>query len=93
MRTKIMILVLGLTLVLSVAGVALANDVDLPRWVLSGGASDATGGSVALRATFGQPLVGIATNGSGQISLGQGFWSGGSLPEGLYHVYLPLVAK
>jgi hypothetical protein len=89
------ILMLALALFLTVAGISLAYDAaELPRWVLGGGASDAGGGGgLTLRATLGQPVVGLVTNGSGEISLGQGFWAGGSLPEGLYHVYLPLIKR
>jgi hypothetical protein len=95
MKTKAKIWALVLVLFLAAAGVSLANDtVELPRWVLGGGASDSTaGGGVALRATLGQPVVGLVASSGGEITLGQGFWRGGILPEGLYHVYLPLVEK
>jgi hypothetical protein len=94
MKTKTMILALVLALFLAAAGVSLANDTaELPRWVLGGGASDASGGSVALRATFGQPVVGLITNSGGDVSLGQGFCPGGSLPESRYHIYLPLIKR
>jgi hypothetical protein len=95
MRTRLLFLALGLALFLTVAGAVLANDaVELPRWVLGGGASDSGGGGVVtLRATLGQPVVGLVTGDGGEITLGQGFWCGGSLPVGLYHVYLPLVEK
>jgi hypothetical protein len=94
MKTKVKIWVLVLALFLTMAGVALASDVDLPRWVLSGGATDATtGGGTTLRATLGQPVVGLVASSGGEVTLGQGFWCGGSLPEGLYRVYLPLVEK
>jgi hypothetical protein len=88
MRIKILILALVLALILTTAGVALANGgVELSRWVLSGGASDSAGGGVSLRATFGQPVVGVITG--GEITIGQGFWGG----VAWYHVYLPLVVR
>ena len=94
MRTRALILTLVLTLLLTAAGVALANDaVELPRWVLSGGASDASGGDMIVRATLGQPVVGLVTNGGGDVALGQGFWSGGNLPQSRYQIYLPLIKR
>ena len=87
MRTKI--LILALALFLAAAGVALANGgVESPRWVLAGGVSDSAGGSVTLRATLGQPVVGVVTSGGGDVTLGQGFWHGG-----WYRTYLPLIQK
>lgn len=93
MKTKILILALALALSLLVAGVALANGGVEPRWVLGGGASDSAAGDVTLRATLGQPVVGVVTSGGGDVTLGQGFWCGGSLPEGGYDIYLPLVIR
>ena len=90
MKTKALILTLGLALSLAAVGVALANGgPDLPRWVLGSGASDSTagGGAVALRGTLGQPVVGVVT--VGDIALGQGFWHGAAG----YDVYLPLVLR
>jgi hypothetical protein len=86
MKTKILILLL--VLFLGVVGVALTQSggLDLPRWVLSGGASDSAGGDVTLRATLGQPLVGVIS--SGDVTLSQGFWHGSE-----YDIYLPLVQK
>ena len=89
MKTKILILALVLALFLAAAGVALANDgIELPRWVLGGGASDSTAAGVALRATLGQPVVGSVSGGG--FALGQGFW-GGATPG--YDIYLPLVIR
>jgi hypothetical protein len=90
MKTKVLILALALALSLLVAGVALANGgVERPRWVLGGGASDSAGGA-ALRATLGQPAVGVVTSGGGDIALGQGFWHGGAAQ---YRIYLPFVVR
>ena len=90
MKTKILILAMVLSLSLVVAGAALANNgVELPRWALGGGASDSAADGVTLRATLGQPVVGVVS--SGDVTLGQGFWHGGSLPDGGYDIYLPLV--
>ncbi len=88
---KIRILILALALFLAAAGVALANaGVELPRWVLGGGASDSASAGVTLRATLGQPVVGVVTTGSGDVTLGQGFWHGAT-PG--YNIYLPLVMR
>ena len=89
MNTKILILALVLALILAAAGVALANGgVELPRWVLGGGASDSATGGVSLRATLGQPVVGVVSG--GDITLGQGFWGRAALR---YSVYLPLALR
>ena len=94
MKTKILILALVLALLLAAAGLGLANGVvDLPRWVLSSGASDSVAGDTVLRATLGQPVVGLVASGDGQVTLGQGFWHGGSLPVGGYDIYLPAVLR
>jgi hypothetical protein len=92
MKTKILILSVVLVLSLVVVGLALAIDgVELPRWVLGGGASDSSGGGTTLRATLGQPVVGVVS--SGEITLGQGFWHGGELYAPQHFVYLPITAK
>ena len=86
---KAQILILVLALFLAVAGAALANgDVELPRRVLSGGASDSAAEGVALHATLGQPVVRVVSR--GDVTLGQGFWGGAALG---YNVYLPLVIR
>jgi hypothetical protein len=76
---------LVLALSLALAGLALADShLERPQQVLGSGASDATGGAVRIRATLGQPVVGgISSRG---VTLGQGFWHGGT-----YRIYLPLV--
>jgi hypothetical protein len=92
MKTKILILAMVLVLFPAAAGVALANGgLELPRWVLGGGASDSAASDVTLRATLGQPVVGVVSG--GDVTLGQGFWHSGSLPEGGYDIYLPLVQR
>jgi len=89
MKTKILILALVLALFLAAVGVALANgNVELPRWVLGGGASDSVGGDVTLRATLGQPVVGVVSG--GDVTLGQGFWCSATLG---YNIYLPLAIR
>jgi hypothetical protein len=94
MKTKVPILALALALSLMVVGLALANaGVEWPREVLGGGASDSAADGVTLRATLGQSLVGVVTSGSGDITLAQGFWHGGSLPDGEYDIYLPLAIR
>ena len=89
MKTRILILALVLALFLAAAGVVLANDgIELPRRVLGGGASDAAVGGTTLRATLGQPLVGVVSRGG--VTLGQGFWGGATAG---YNIYLPLVIR
>ena len=54
-----------LVLFLAATGVALANDgIELPRRVLGGGASDSAVGGTTLRATLGQPVVGVVSRGA-----------------------------
>ncbi len=89
MKAKILILMLVLALFLAAAGVALANNgVELPRRVLGGGASDSAAGNVTLRATLGQPVVGVVSGGN--VTLGQGFWLGAITG---HNIYLPLVLR
>ena len=84
------VLTVALALSLLVAGLALANGtVARPREVLSAGASESTAaGGVSLRATLGQPLVGVVS-GSGAVTLGQGFWHGAAQ----YRIYLPVALR
>jgi len=96
MKTKNLILALALALFLAAAGVALANGGPEPPWeVLGSGASDSAATGVSLRATLGQPVVGIVTasGANGDITLGQGFWHGGITPATDYKVYLPVVFR
>jgi hypothetical protein len=89
MKTKMVILVLVLALILALTGAALANSsLARPREVLGGGASDSAAGEVTLRATLGQPVVGVVS-GAG-VTLSQGFWHGGALG---YDIYVPLVLR
>jgi hypothetical protein len=85
------VLTVALALSLLVASLALANGtVDRPREVLSGGATNATAsGGVSLRATLGQPLVGIVSASGGDLTLAQGFWHGAAA----YRIYLPLATR
>jgi hypothetical protein len=92
---KTIVLILGLVLALSmVAGLALAAGAERPREVLSGGASEASAGALRLRATLGEPMVGLvsASGPGGDVTLGQGFWHGGVVTEKI-RVYLPLVKR
>jgi hypothetical protein len=94
MKSKMLILALVLALLLAVVGAALANgNPTRPREVLSSGASDSAPGDVTLRATLGQPVVGLVASSGGEVTLSQGFWRSGSPPESPYHVYLPLVLR
>ena len=89
MKAKILILALVLSLILAASGVALANDGPVPvREVLSGGAADSAGGAVTLRATLGQPFVGVVADSSEDVVLSQGFWH-----RAAYYTYLPVIQK
>ena len=91
MKTNVLTLILVLVLCSILAGAVLANnEIEWPRWVLGGGASDSTTSDVTLRATLGQPLVGLVSG--GDVTLGQGFWHGGSLPES-GRIYLPFIQR
>jgi hypothetical protein len=91
MKTKLLILALALVLFLTATGVVLANNgVARPRWVLSSGASDAAAGDVTMRATLGQPMVGVVTGGGGDVTLEQGFWHGATAG---HKIYLPLIMR
>jgi hypothetical protein len=93
---KIKTAILALALLLALAGLALTHGtVERPRRVVSGGASDSATGdqSIALRATLGQPAVGVLSTSGGDIALGQGFWHGGAPAEGDYSIHLPLVVS
>ena len=86
---KAKILILALVLCLTVAGVALANGaLDFPRRALGSGASNSSGGTVSLRATLGQPVVGTISNGDNSVQLKQGFWHGSD-----FRTYLPLLLQ
>jgi hypothetical protein len=78
----VMMLAVGLA-----AAPLVLQSTERPRQVLSAGGHSVSVGSVTLRATLGQPFVGV--NSSGGVSLGHGFWHGGAL--GPLAVYLPLV--
>lgn len=92
MKTKILILLLVLVLFLTATGVTLANGGPArSRWVLSGGASASSGGSVSLRASLGQPVVGVVTG--GELTVGQGFWHGGSVSDDGFNIYLPMLVR
>ena len=88
MKSKIPILALALlALSLVAAGIGFANGtVELPRWVLGGGASNAAAEGVALRGTLGQPFVGVVSKEDAAVR--QGFWHG-TRPG--TDIYLPLV--
>ena len=90
MKTKmpILALILALVLILAVTSVALANGVEIPRWVLSGGATESGGGTVTLTGTIGQPFVGAASG--GDVTLGHGFWAGAAMDN---YTYMPMVFR
>ena len=71
------------------AGAVLANGTtSIERYVIGGGGGHAEAGGVMLDGTFGQPVVGIASNSSDELC--SGFWCGVGVE---YAVYLPLVLK
>ena len=90
MKNKFFILVLVSALLLTVTGLVIANGgVVFPRWVLSGGATNSSGNNVIMHATLGQPVSGVISSSTGDITLSQGFW------HEVYQklVYLPLVKR
>ena len=90
MKTKILILMLVVVLILAATSVALADNVEMPGWVLGSGASESAALNISLRATLGQPVVGIVA--AGDVSLGQGFWHGG-VAVTVQNIYLPMVIR
>jgi hypothetical protein len=83
------VLTFALALSLVAVGLVLANGgVERGRQVLGGGASDSAAGQVSLRATLGQSVVGVVSQ--GDVILGQGYWHGGAAD---HTVYLPLVVR
>jgi len=70
------------------AAQALLQTVEQPRAVGSAGFTSASVGPVTLRATLGQPFVGVSR--SGNVALSHGFWHG---EEVGHTVYLPLVLR
>jgi hypothetical protein len=81
------VLTVALALSLALAGLALANSSpERRRQVLGSGASEATNGTIRLRGTLGQPIVGDIS--ARDVVLEQGFWHGAR-----YHIYLPLVTR
>jgi len=74
--------VAALIAALGLATAPLASaQITLTRATVSSGVTDASGGSLTLRATIGLPAVGTVTGGS--IALCQGFWCGNGLPADL----------
>jgi len=91
MRTRLLVLLVVLTLGLATSGAVHANGgPGLVRQILSGGATSASATGISFRATLGEPIVGTV-NGDA-VSLGQGFWHGGALAV-THQVYLPLVIR
>jgi hypothetical protein len=83
-------LTLALALSLVVAGLTLADAGPQPvRQVLGSGASESAAAGITLRATLGQPVVGLISSSGGDVTLGQGFWGLGAP----YRTYLPLLFR
>jgi hypothetical protein len=84
----IRVLTLALVLFVVVAGLALAQDsVERQRELLSSGASESASDGVSLRATLGQPVVGVVAG--ADVTLRQGFSHGAVA----YRIYLPLALR
>jgi hypothetical protein len=82
------ILVALLTVVLSSSLAVAAQAPAVPWWVVAGGGGHSEAGGFTLDATVGQAVAGTAQ--SGPWDLCAGFWCG---PQGLHHIYLPLVVR
>jgi hypothetical protein len=88
-RAVILLAVLALVVVSGVAAApGIVAAVEHPRSVMGSGATAAQAGGVELRATLGQPFVGV--NAADGVTLGHGYWHGADVA---YQVYLPLVLR
>ena len=87
--TKILVVWLAAALlVLAVVMVASASETVSIGWqVLSAGGSSASGGSVSLDSTLGQPITGISSAGSAW--LGAGYW----YAEQPVQLFLPVLRR
>jgi hypothetical protein len=56
---------------------------------MGGGEAARSGGTLAMRATIGQPAIGLSS--SGPLSLSWGYWGGGTAAH--IRNYLPLVSR
>jgi hypothetical protein len=93
MHKRILLIVLLSAVLLTLAGVAVAQrGYDLSWWTVDGGgATFSTGGGYTLGGTAGQADAGVLT-GSG-YTLGGGFWRGGTIAGRVYDIYLPIVLR
>ena len=83
-RAMILLAVLALVVVSGVAAApGLVAGVERPRAVIGSGATAAQAGGVELRATLGQPFVGVSTEDG--VTLGHGYWHGVEID---FQVYL-----
>jgi hypothetical protein len=85
---------ISLALLLLTSGLSLAaatpqQTIELRRAVGASGFTSVTESGVTLRATLGQPFVGISS--INNVSLSQGFWHG--IPIILFTIYLPMVVR
>ncbi len=88
---KVLSLLLGAAVLLSVAWVGLAQGgYDLSWWTVDGGGGPSSGGSYTLSGTFGQPDAGVVAGGG--YTLGGGFWPG-DVASMAQQIYLPLVLR
>jgi hypothetical protein len=94
----ILLLTLVVCLPLSAAGVVrivradwVSDTPGIFRWVLSAGGGPASGGTVTLNASLGQPVVGPSS--AGNIGLNAGYWVNAPVIETKTMIYLPVINK
>jgi hypothetical protein len=87
---RILLAILG---ILGLAGAALAQGGTpaIDWWVLAGGGAPASGGTIVLNDTLGQPIVGSSSG--GDVALGAGYWYGSSNPTAVELAWFAATAR
>ncbi len=90
MRTKLISLLLIVTVVLTLATLTSAapDALSLTWWTAGGGGGRSSGEAYTLNGTLGQPEAGPTMSG-GDYTLSGGFWGG--VPSTMPNIYLPFI--